>query len=208
MTVTNITQNELFTVRVYKRYGANVWANNYEIRARQDVPFAQTAIIDLVNALTNLEQPIYPSYIRIDRAVVSTYQPDSIPYNPDNFTTIPIGAPGGAGFSTDPMPLEYCLFVRRVTASGRPGKLLYRGVFEENTVTTADLRPIVSPSRLNQLQNHFSSWFASFLGNNNPFEMVMASGQENIQVRLVQGLAVSQSIVLKQVGNAYFDRRP
>jgi hypothetical protein len=67
MTVTNITQNELFIARVYKRYGANVWANNYEIRARQDIPFAQTAIIDLVNALTNLEQPIYPSYIRIDR---------------------------------------------------------------------------------------------------------------------------------------------
>jgi hypothetical protein len=106
------------------------------------------------------------------------------------------------------MPLEYCLFVRRVTQAGRPGKLLYRGVFEENTVTTADLRPIVTAARLNQLQNHFSSWFAGFLSNNNPFELVMASGQENIQVRLVQGLAVSQSIVLKQVGNAYFDRAP
>jgi hypothetical protein len=208
MTVTNITQNELFTVRVYKRYGANVWANNYEIRARQDIPFAQTAILDLVNALTNLEQPIYPSYIRIDRVVVSTYQPDSIPYNPDNFTTIPVNAFGQVNFQTDPMPLEYCLFVRRVTQAGRPGKLLYRGVFEEGTVTTADLRPIVTTARLNQLQNHFSSWFAGFLSNNNPFELVMASGQENIQVRLVQGLVVSQSIVLKQVGNAYFDRRP
>jgi len=208
MTVTNITQNELFTVRVYKRYGANVWANNYEIRARQDIPFAQTAILDLVNALTNLERPIYPTYIRIDRVVVSTYQPDSIPYNPDNFTTIPVNAFGQVNFQTDPMPLEYCLFVRRVTASGRPGKLLYRGVFEEGTVTTADLRPIVAPGRLNQLQGHFSSWFSGFLSNNNPFELVMASGQENLQVRLVQGLAVSQSIVLKQVGNAYFDRAP
>jgi hypothetical protein len=208
MTVTNITQNELFTVRVYKRYGSHVWANNYEIRARQDIPFAQTAILDLVNALTNLERPIYPTYIRIDRAVVSTYQPDSIPYNPDNFTTVPVNVLGQVNFQGDPMPLEYCLFVRRVTASGRPGKLLYRGVFEEGTVSTADLRPIVTPTRLNQLQGHFSSWFSGFLSNNNPFELVMASGQENLQVRLVQGLAVSQSIVLKQVGNAYFDRAP
>lgn len=206
--MTDIVSGELFTARVYKRYGDNVWANNYEFRATQDIPFSQTALIDLVLALTNLERPIYPSYIRIDRAVVSTYQADSVPYNPDTFVTIPINQFGQAGFASDPMPLQYCMFVRRVTASGRPGKLLYRGVFEENTVTTTDLRPIVTNARLEQLQNHFSSWFASFIGGPGAFEMVMASGNENLIVRRVQGLAVSQSIVLKQIGNAYFDRRP
>jgi hypothetical protein len=37
MTVTNITQNELFTVRLYKRSAGLVWGNNYEVRANQDV---------------------------------------------------------------------------------------------------------------------------------------------------------------------------
>lgn len=208
MTVTDIADGELFTVRLYKRYGNWTWANNYEVRARLSIPFAQTAVFDLVNALVNLEQPIHASFVRLDRAVVSTYQVDSRPYNPDTFSTIPIGVFGQAVFSTDPMPLEYCMFVRRVTASGRPGKLLYRGVFEEVTVSTADLRPVIVQSRLVQLQNHFSSWYASFLNGPSGFDLVMISGEENLNVRQLQGFTVSQSIVLKQTSNAYFDRAP
>lgn len=208
MTVTNIQSGELFTVRVYKRYGSLTWANNYEFRARDDVAFAQTALYDLVLALRNLEQPIHSNTVRLDRAVISTYEPDSQPYNPDSFTTIPIGEFGGAAFSTDPMPIQYCLFVRRVVASGRPGKLLYRGVFEESTVTTVDLKPVVASTRLQTLQNHFSQWFASFLTGPGAFEMVMISGVESPSVRQVQGLSVSQSITLKQITNAYFDRAP
>jgi hypothetical protein len=208
MTVTNITNGELFTVRVYKAFGALVWANNYEFRATQDVPFAQTAIFDLVNRLVDLERPLYPNYIRLDRAVVSTYQPDSRPYNPDAFTTVPINLFGNAAFSTDAMPIEYCVFVRRVVASGRPGKLLYRGVLEENAVGTQGLRAVITSGRLNQLQNLFSTWFGAFIASNVPFELVMISGQENINVRVVQGLSVVERVTLKQVTNAYFDRAP
>jgi hypothetical protein len=208
MTVTNITNGELFTVRVYKNFGALLWANNYEFRATQDVPFAQTAIIDLVNQLTNLERPLYPNYIRLDRAVVSTYQPDSRPYNPETFTTLSINLPGTATFSSDAMPIEYCIFVRRVTASGRPGKLLYRGALQESDVGTLGLRAVISASRVNALQTQFSQWYASFLSGQIPFELVMIGGQENINVRVVQGLAVVERVVLKQFGNAYFDRTP
>jgi hypothetical protein len=206
MTVTNITNGELFTVRVYKSFGALFWANNYEFRATQDVPFAQTAITDLVNRLVDLERPLYPNYIRIDRAVISTYQPDSRPYNPDTFTTVPINADGTSGFTSDAMPIEYCVFVRRVVASGRPGKLLYRGVLEESAVGTLGLRAVITATRLNQLQNRFSTWFGSFITSNIPFELVLISGQENINVRVVQGLSVVERVTLKQVKNAYFDR--
>jgi hypothetical protein len=208
MTVTNITNGELFTVRVYKAFGALLWANNYEFRATQDVPFAQTAIFDLVNRLIDLELPLYPNYIRLDRAVVSTYQPDSRPYNPDTFTTVPINVAGTAEFSTDAMPIEYCVFVRRVVASGRPGKLLYRGVLEEGAVGTLGLRAVITSQRLNQLQNLFSTWFGTFVSSNVPFELVMISGQENINVRVIQGLSVVEKVTLKQVTNAYFDRAP
>jgi len=36
----------------------------------------------------------------------------------------------------------------------------------------------------------------------------MASGDESPNVRLVQALAVSGNVVMKQWGNAYFDRQP
>jgi len=208
MTVTNITNGELFTVRVYKAFGALFWANNYEFRATQDVTFAQTVIFDLVNRLVDLERPLYPNYIRLDRAVVSTYQPDSRPYNPDTFTTVPINADGTATISGDAMPIEYCVFVRRVVASGRPGKLLYRGVLDEGSVGTLGLRAVLTTTRRNQLQNLFSTWFSTFITSNVPFELVMISGQENINVRVVQGLTVVERVTLKQVGNAYFDRAP
>jgi len=208
MTVTNITNGELFTVRIYKSFGALQWANNYEVRSTQDVPFAQTAIIDLVNQLVNLERPLYPDYIRLDRAVVSTYQPDSRPYNPDTFTTIPINLQGTATFTTESMPVEYCIFVRRVVASGRPGKLLYRGALQESDVATRGLRAVITDGRVNQLQTRFSQWYAAFLSSQVPFELVMIGGDENINVRVVQGLTVVERVVLKQFGNAYFDRTP
>ena len=208
MTVTNITNGELFTVRVYKAFGALFWANNYEFRSTQDVPFAQTAIIDLVNQLVALERPLYPNYIRLDRAVVSTYQPDSRPYNPDTFTTIPINLDGTATFTSDAMPIEYCIFVRRVTASGRPGKLLYRGALQESDVGTRGLRAVIIDARVSVFQTRFSQWYASFLSSQVPFELVMIGGNENVNVRVVQGLTVVERVVLKQFGNAYFDRTP
>jgi hypothetical protein len=208
MTVTNITNGELFTVRIYKAFGPLQWANNYEFRARQDVQFAQTAIIDLVTQLINLERPLYPGYVRLDRAVVSTYQPDSRPYNPDTFTTIPINLEGTNTFSSDPMPIEYCIFVRRVTASGRPGKLLYRGALQESDVAVRGLRAVITDARVGQFQTRFSQWYAAFISSQVPFELVMIGGDENINVRVVQGLTVVERVVLKQFGNAYFDRTP
>jgi len=206
MTVTNITNGELFTVRLYKTYGGLVWANNYEVQAEQDAPFAQTAITDLVNRLVDLEREFHIPLVRIDRAVVSTYQVDSRPYNPDTFTTIPVGVFGNNNLGQgDPVSLEHCIFIRRAVASGRPGKLLYRGCLTEGGVTTVDLRAVITSGFLSTLQQRASQWYASFL-QQQQWRLVMVSGDENLNVRQVQGLAVSQRVVLKQVGNAYFDR--
>jgi hypothetical protein len=208
MTVTNIAQGELFTVRIYKRYGSLFWANNYEVRASQDAPFAQTAISDLVDRIVALERQLHIPQVAFDRAVVSTYVRDSVPYNPEAFTTIAISGQGtndlGQG---EPVSLEHCLFVRRVTQAGRPGKLLYRGCLTEGGVTTIDLRAHITPGFVTTLQGRLNSWFAAFL--QQPlWRLVLASGDEQLNVREVQGLVLSPKITLKQVGNAYFDRAP
>jgi hypothetical protein len=208
MTVTNITQNEIFTVRIYKRYGELFWANNYEVQAAQDAPFAQTAIIDLVDRLVALERQLHIPIVTFDRAVVSTYVRDSVPYNPDAFTTIPLSGQGqndlGQG---EPVSLEHCLFVRRVTQAGRSGKLLYRGCLTEGGVTTVDFRAVITPGFTATLQGRLNTWFASWL-QQSLWRLVLASGNEQLNVREVQGLTLVQKVTLKQVGNAYFDRAP
>jgi hypothetical protein len=209
MTVTNITQNELFTVRLYKRSAGLVWGNNYEVRANQDVPFAQTAIIDLVNRLVDLERRIHRPEVTIDRAVVSTYVRDSRPYNPSAFTSIPVNLAGNNSGGGESLSIEYCTFVRRVVESGRTGKLLYRGSLAEEWVTTQGLRAVLTSAYQNATQASLNEWYGTiWLVTGNPFDLVMASGDESINVRLVQALAVSGNVVMKQWGNAYFDRQP
>jgi hypothetical protein len=77
---------------------------------------------------------------------------------------------------------------------------------EENAVGTLGLRAVIATGRLNQLQSRFSTWFSTFIAGNIPFELVLISGQEDIRVRVVQGLSVVERVTLKQVKNAYFDR--
>ncbi len=207
MTVSNITNGEIFVVRTYKRAAGLVWGNNYEVRATQDVPFAQTALQDLVNRLVNLERRIHRPEVTIDRAVISTYQPDSTPYNPDTFTSLPVEIAGQNVGGGESLPVEYCTFVRRVVTTGRTGKLLYRGSLAEDWVTVQGLRAVLTDTYLNASQASFSDWFGTiWLASGNPFELVMASGQPPQNVRTVQGLAVNRRIAIKQFGNAYFDR--
>lgn len=209
MTVTNITQDELFTVRLYKRSAGLAWGNNYEVRANQDVSFAQTAILDLVNRLVDLERRLHRPEVTIDRAVVSTYVRDSSPYNPSAFTSIPVGLPGNNSGGGDSLSIEYCTFVRRVVESGRTGKLLYRGTLAEEWVTTQGLRAVLTTAYQNATQASLNEWYGTiWLVSGNPFDLVMASGDDSPNVRLVQGLAVSGNVVMKQWGNAYFDRQP
>jgi len=209
MSVTNITQGEVFTVRLYKRSAGLVWGNNYEVRAKEDVPFAQTAIIDLVNRLVDLERRFHRPEVIIDRAVVSTYVRDSTPYNPSAFTSIPIGLPGNNSGGGESISIEYCTFIRRSVESGRTGKLLYRGSLAEDWVTTQGLRAVLTPTYRNSCQSSLNNWFGVvWQVSANPFDLVMASGDESPNVRVVQALVVSGNVVMKQWGNAYFDRQP
>jgi hypothetical protein len=186
-----------------------VWGNNYEVRANQDVPFAQTAIIDLVNRLVDLERRLHRPEVTIDRAVVSTYVRDSTPYNPSAFTSIPVNLQGNNSGGGESLSIEYCTFVRRVVESGRTGKLLYRGSLAEDWVTTQGLRSVLTSSYQNATQTSLNEWYGTvWLVSGNPFDLVMASGDETPNVRLVQALAVSGNVVMKQWGNAYFDRQP
>jgi hypothetical protein len=207
MSLANIQQGDVLTVRLYKQFAGYLWANNYEVEAVQDINNPAVALEALVTRLVALERPLHIPAVVIDRATVSTYVPDSVPYNPNALATFPIVTFGTRTISSDALPLEICLFVRRNVAFGRDGRLLYRGCLSEADMEVRGLRPIMTSSAIGSLQGIINSWSATGLGSQ--FRLVMASGLPvPTSVRPVASLQVADRIVVKKFNNRYFRRNP
>ena len=206
MPVDAVQTGEVFTLRIYKRYVGFGWANTYEVQSNSEPLNSLTAIESLVSAFAALEQSLHINGVVIDRAVFSTYVRDGEPYNPSSFTTIPLSLNGQRSATSDVLPLEMSLFVRRNTATGRDGRLLYRGCLLEGDMTANAFRPQIGLGAVNEFQNVFGVWFNSTFPANQ-WTLVLASGPANaINVRPVLGFQVSERMVIKKLNNRYFDR--
>jgi len=207
MSLSTILQGEVFTVRSYKQYVGFAWANNYEVEATQDISNPSTELEFLANRIVELEKNLHISGITIDRVTISTYVPDSLPYNPNNVATFPFSVFATRQAPSEVLPLELCLFVRRNVNFGRDGRLLYRGCLHEGDMSATAFRPLITTSAVNSLQNIINNWRAVGLGN--AFRLVMASGfPAPSNVRPVVSLQVSEKIVVKKYNNRYFRRNP
>jgi len=90
MPINNVLANEVFTVRIYKRLEGQEWANSYEVQAT-DASSDPTISIGLLRTwLVGLERSIHLTDVFFDRITISTYQPDSQPYDPTRFVSFPI----------------------------------------------------------------------------------------------------------------------
>jgi len=207
MTLSTISQGEVLTARVYKQHAGYLWANNYEIEATQDITNPVTSLEFLANRLVELERNLHVSIVMIDRVTISTYVPDSLPYNPSNLAVFPFSVPGSRGMTGTLLPLEACLFVRRNVDFGRDGRLLYRCcIFHEGT-SNIGLRTVLTQSSLTNFQNIINGWRS--IGVGNEFRLVMASGLPiPTNVRAVNNLQVSEKVVFKKFNNRYFRRNP
>jgi len=208
MTLRNIQRGEVLSVRVYKQYVGFLWANNYEIQATIDIASPETSLQQVADRIVTLERSLHISGVIIDRVVVSSYAPDSLPYDPDTLATFPYSATATRSpQGNDVLPLELCLFVRRNTSFGRDGRILYRGCLSEGDMTASGFRPLLTSSAVSSLQNIVNTWQQQGLGSE--FILVMASGEPNpTSIRRVISLQVSEKIVVKKVNNRYFRRRP
>jgi hypothetical protein len=204
MPINNIVQGEIFTVRIYKRLEGQEWANSYEVQATDNSSDPTISIGNLRNWLVGLERAIHLAEVFFDRITISTYQPDSQPYDPTRFVSFPIFLPGQRARSGDALTLAICLFVRRETNFGRSGKLLYRGVLQEGDV--AGYRSALLTASITTLQNAINTaWSArpAF------WRLVLASGTPTpTDVREVVNLGVSAFTTVKKLDNRYFDRAP
>jgi hypothetical protein len=207
MTLRNIASGEVITARVYKVHTGYKWANNYEIQATSGITDPPGQLLAIANRLVALEAAIHLNIVLIDRVTISTYAPDSLPYNPDTLASFPYTQLGQRSPSGDILPLEACLYVRRNVDFGRDGRLLYRGCLTEADAATTGMRMGLITPALNSLQNAINSWFQQGLGQN--WRFVMASGlPEPTNIRPVQSFQVSDRVVFKKFNNRYFRRRP
>jgi hypothetical protein len=207
MTLATITQGEVLTVRTYKQYLSYLWANNYEVEATQDITNPSTSLEFLATRIVELERGLHLSGIVIDRVAISTYVPDSQPYNPNTLAVFPFSVNATRTGTGSALPLEMCLFVRRNVVFGRDGRLLYRGCLTDTQVSTSSLRAILLPAAVTAYQNIINSWRSVGLGNE--FRFVMASGLPvPTDIRVVQNLQVSEKVVFKKFNNRYFRRNP
>jgi hypothetical protein len=207
MTLAVITQGEVLTVRSYKQCLGYLWANNYEVEATQDITNPSTSLEFLATRIVELERGLHLSGIVIDRVAISTYVPDSQPYDPNTLAVFPFSVNGTRTGPGSALALEMCLFVRRNVVFGRDGRLLYRGCLTDGQVSTTSLRAILLPAAVTTYQNIINSWRSVGLGNE--FRLVMASGLPvPTDIRVVQNLQVSEKVVFKKFNNRYFRRNP
>lgn len=123
------------TARVYKKLTTNPdlgWANNYELVV--STPPGDVDLQDLATALSVFEGEIHLPDVQIDRVVLSTWIEDGQPYDPTSFVVFPQTALGTRLAAGEALSLNNCLFVRRETAFGRPGKIFFRRCMTEADV--------------------------------------------------------------------------
>jgi len=67
-----------------------------------------------------------------DRMVISTWSPDSKPYDPDTFYTAALTGNGTRDTIGELEPITACLSIARQPSSGRLGHIFLRGVLSQN----------------------------------------------------------------------------
>jgi len=148
MPVGTYAVDDLFVLRIIKHHHNNFndkWVNTYEFKATE--VGGETELLILAEAWVNFEKQIHHEEVDFDRFTISTWEADSVPYDPESFISVSIGGPGGTPSTIGILPINQVLNVTRVAASGRFGHLYYRGVLDQADVEApAGISTLVDPA--------------------------------------------------------------
>jgi len=207
MTVANPGNGEIFTFRVYQRALASPttrWANNYEVRHENG---GYQALVNGANALADFHRRMLVPLYEVYRVVISTYTPDTaVPYNPDTVASFDYALQGNTqGTPTDQtVPLEICVYVKRVTTTGRAGKLMMRGYLAEPSIQAANGVLSLNPGLTGSVQSNLNAALTgsgadALLTGSGGLRMVLARGAPlPTNVREVNALVVSNATIVKR----------
>lgn len=210
MTVSTFLEDDLFTIRVTKSLStnpSNQWANSYEFIAL--APGGESELLDLGGQIVEFEAAIHLGVVVFQRLLMSTWEPDSVPYNPATFISTSLSATGANGATGDALALNQTFTVTRQAAFGRFGHLFYRGVLTEAGIS-APAGFSVLEDRDGQQDLIDDALASSSLGDSiglastGPFRMVMVNA-DGSQVRPIVQLR-AQGVSAVPLDHAWFNR--
>jgi hypothetical protein len=144
MTVLAPAPDDLFIFRITKYHQLNPknrWVNTYEFKALDSV--SEGALLVLGTILVQFEQALHLASTIFDRLLISTWEEDSKPYDPNVFVSTTLTGIGLNPSASVPISLEQPLVVTRAASTGRVGHLFYRNVLTEDIVSAPAGRTIL-----------------------------------------------------------------
>lgn len=196
------------------------WRNTYEVQIGTPNEAEGTAgqVSEIARNLALWESLFHIVDVRFDRVIASTFTPDSSPYDPNAFLTVPVQDVQGQRSTIgtgEPHALNVCLLVRKVPIVGRNGRNLYRRCLgETDTIAPAGDYVLTEPA-----QDALEAALAGNLPgqsvridealNNLGATLVMAGVNQSGALNVRQVLAVQAAgVTVKPFNNKYFDRSP
>lgn len=188
----------LFNLSIFKNWassGGAPWVNTYHLETTEDDGPASASLLAAGLDVVQAEQAVHRPAVYFDRYVISTYSPDSTPYNPETFVVVSIGFNGLRPAGDDAVDLNAVWKVRRDTATGRPGKIAYRGVLGEADIqaNASGYWQINPGSPLNS--GGGEDWDAYMLS----MASVLAGGAAARMVVITPGDGVTRSTIVRNV---------
>lgn len=213
MTVLTFDPGELFVFRTIKFLATNPnnkWVNSYEFTATD--AGTTTELLNCATALVSFEAALHDDAVQFDHITVSTWGPDSVPYDPTVFLSIPLTQTGTVSdITNENVALGMALRVKRTPASGRFGNIFYRGVLHENQVSAPAGIPILSDTAGIQTlidgaitSSSFSDFMAPDGSGGVVLVMIDATGSV---IRSVTSLVAGGVSLIKQ-DHQWFNRTP
>jgi len=210
MSVSDFGADDLFILRIVKHLATNPdrqWANSYEFRAVG--AGSESDLLAMAQAFVSFESELHGTAVHFDRFLVSTWEADSVPYDPAAFIAVSLSDVGQKVMASDIEPLNMVLSVTRVATTGRFGHLFFRGVLQEVEVVSPAGKPtLVNRSAIQtDIDNALGAGDAAlYIGPEPgpPFKLVMVN-KDGTQVRPVAGL-FAQGVSAVPLDHAWFNR--
>lgn len=210
MPVSSYAVDDLFVFRVVKHLSTNPdrqWANTYEFQAT--VAGSEDELLALGTALVNFESEMALTTVTFDRIIISTWAPDSKPYDPEAFISSSLTAGGTVVPGSDMQPLTMALSVARMATNGRFGHIFLRANLQEtDTIAPAGKSILVDravkQAELNTAQSESDLLDYIGVAATGGFRMVLI-GKTAGEVRPVTFLRV-QGVTQLPVDHTWFNR--
>lgn len=214
MSVAGPVGGEAFTLRIFKQLSTNpalTWVNNYECAIPAGGSATMQTLVGFADVVLQFERAIHLHVVQFTKSTLSTWTPDSKPYNPASFLTIdhPADTIGTRPLaSSEAQPVAMALKVRRSVSTGRQGRVMYRGCLTEaDVISTSGVPTFFDPQVLVDLVDNAvaSSGIDDYFGASSTGLRMYLITKDGTNRRTVNGFVVS-GVTFVQTDHKYFNR--